>query len=438
MAHRYISSEDWRSDPVYRGAVADPRFYINRQTPEISGSFEEEAWEFTLAFRGPLSEARTLRAVESVLAESGCVMGSFWEFPWDQPEFPFWVWVRTEREPTAVISDLHAMNVAACRAWKVDSAHEDPPERVMRYNHFARHGDVGGDARFHVHMRAAHSILELAERHDPDSTYLPRILSLEEGQPFLAVERVLMNYLGNQTDCPETLRHAVTAYINAELSTNAYDADRLKEHLHRLRIHDWVDWDSVPEPRAPDADVYRGSCMLRCVTARHLDAHRALRLEMLAGDPDEFWQTTAHAEAMTDAEWLEEINERLFIQALDFSGTVIGQIGLLDQPYTPKHHLADDDVHVIGMYVSPSARGRGIADVLMQEAEIRAYAMGRPNLVLDVASNATGAIRFYERYGFTATGDCEPHPRRPDVRWLTYRYDYEGDRDSACDGLPID
>ncbi|CAM3982180.1 GNAT family N-acetyltransferase [Helcobacillus massiliensis] len=162
---------------------------------------------------------------------------------------------------------------------------------------------------------------------------------------------------------------------------------------------------------------------VRVVDQRHLESHRRLRREMLVDAPDEFWETLAEADALTDADWRRDIELRTFLQALDETGAVVGQVGVLDEPYTDEHDLPADAVNIVGMYVSPSARGSGVSTRLMQAAADLARDRGRPVLMLDVSSGAARAIRFYERMGFQQTGVTEPHPRRDDLVWVQYRLD---------------
>jgi GNAT superfamily N-acetyltransferase len=58
-----------------------------------------------------------------------------------------------------------------------------------------------------------------------------------------------------------------------------------------------------------------------------------------------------------------------------------------------------------GMYVSPSARGSGIADQLVEVVEQWARNEGVDSLYLHVAEPMVRARAFYEKVGFRPTGD---------------------------------
>lgn len=68
---------------------------------------------------------------------------------------------------------------------------------------------------------------------------------------------------------------------------------------------------------------------------------------------------------------------------------------------------ADDDGLVLArLFVAPAARGRGVADVVLDAVEENARAAGRP-LRLQVHESALPAIARYERRGWTRTGAHE-------------------------------
>ncbi len=62
------------------------------------------------------------------------------------------------------------------------------------------------------------------------------------------------------------------------------------------------------------------------------------------------------------------------------------------------------------VYVSPDARGRGIAGMLCGQLEDHARAQGFQRLVLDTSCNLHGAQRLYERLGFDRCGAYQPIP----------------------------
>jgi len=62
-------------------------------------------------------------------------------------------------------------------------------------------------------------------------------------------------------------------------------------------------------------------------------------------------------------------------------------------------------LYVRGMAVLPSARGRGVGELLLREIEAFALRNGCARLLLSTTSFLAGAIRLYERFGFQPTPD---------------------------------
>ena len=91
--------------------------------------------------------------------------------------------------------------------------------------------------------------------------------------------------------------------------------------------------------------------------------------------------------------------EAFLVAELD--GSVVGYIRLRPPTRLP------ENAHVIqiqGLAVHPAARGRGIAAMLLTEAERRLRERGTQKLTLRVLSTNVTAISLYERLGFTREG----------------------------------
>src|SRR5262245_54924110 len=67
-----------------------------------------------------------------------------------------------------------------------------------------------------------------------------------------------------------------------------------------------------------------------------------------------------------------------------------------------------DALYVRGMAVLPSARGKGVARLLLEQIEQAAAAGGHTRLLLSTTPFLTAAIRLYERAGFRF---CDEGPR---------------------------
>ena len=62
--------------------------------------------------------------------------------------------------------------------------------------------------------------------------------------------------------------------------------------------------------------------------------------------------------------------------------------------------LADGYAEVKRMYVRPHARGKNVAQAVLDRLELEARSRGTKRLVLETGDNRDAAIRFYERNGF--------------------------------------
>ena len=121
-----------------------------------------------------------------------------------------------------------------------------------------------------------------------------------------------------------------------------------------------------------------------------LDTVRPLRLRALREDPDAFGSTLAGEQAQPDRDWASFwVTDSL----IAFDGdTPVGMASL---------KIDDGQARLLGMWVAPEARGRGVAEALARALIERAA--DRP-ITLCVAEGAHAARRLYERLGFTPTG----------------------------------
>ena len=140
---------------------------------------------------------------------------------------------------------------------------------------------------------------------------------------------------------------------------------------------------------------------------------RALRLQALSDSPTAFASTYERELARTDEEWRGW---------LDRGATFFVENGAGD-PDIPGH--ADSPGHadpvglvavlgdgrLVSMWLHPSARGSGAADLLMAAAVDWAGQAGHQVLRLCVIKGNIAARRVYERHGFRLTGEsCARDP----------------------------
>jgi ribosomal protein S18 acetylase RimI-like enzyme len=139
---------------------------------------------------------------------------------------------------------------------------------------------------------------------------------------------------------------------------------------------------------------------------------RALRLEMLADSPLAFLETLAQAAARPHDEYRQRIAQvatgdaqAQFVAERD--GRLVGNVGGQASTGDPRTTI------VFAVYVTPSCRGTGVLDQLMDRLASWSQAAGRDRLVLEVVEGNARAIRAYERLGFAPTGERNPHPGIP-------------------------
>jgi ribosomal protein S18 acetylase RimI-like enzyme len=100
-------------------------------------------------------------------------------------------------------------------------------------------------------------------------------------------------------------------------------------------------------------------------------------------------------------------DERIVLGAWD-GETLAGTVTLLlDLPPNQPHRA-----EIAKMMTRPSHRNRGIASMLLREAERLAVERKRTLLVLDTAT-IDGASRLYERHGFTFAGEIPDYALTP-------------------------
>ena len=148
---------------------------------------------------------------------------------------------------------------------------------------------------------------------------------------------------------------------------------------------------------------------VRTTTEDDWEAFRATRLEMLTDSPSAFGTTLAEALAQDEAFWRRRASgaTSFTVIAVAEDARWLGSMsGIVDtERATPVPLL-------VAVYVTPDARGSGIADALL--AAVEAWAAERGDaLFLEVHDANPRAMGFYARHGYEPTGHAYPHPRDP-------------------------
>jgi GNAT superfamily N-acetyltransferase len=151
----------------------------------------------------------------------------------------------------------------------------------------------------------------------------------------------------------------------------------------------------------------------RPVTSDEWAVLRDIRLEALSLAPDAFGSTYAREAAFTEQDWRRRISDRS-ITLFGYSGVPgdavpAGLAGVF---------VDEGDADLVSMYVRPSGRGTGVGVALIDAAAAWARDQGHGALCLWVTESNQPALRLYERYGFTPTGDHQPLPSNPSLSEL--------------------
>ena len=150
---------------------------------------------------------------------------------------------------------------------------------------------------------------------------------------------------------------------------------------------------------------------------------RELRLQALA-DPVAsiaFLETTEQALARPDSEWQERAvrnataaDQAAFVAVITDNfghGELVGSVTVFTRPAGQPDYFervpAADTATLVGVYVSPEVRGRGVIDALIRAAAEWARDAGYPELTLDVHERNVVAIASYRRAGFEIVGEFE-------------------------------
>ena len=149
------------------------------------------------------------------------------------------------------------------------------------------------------------------------------------------------------------------------------------------------------------------SFAVRRLTASDGEAYRALRIEGLTLSPSAFGSSLAEEGDRTAADWAERL-EKGFAFGLFDEDALVGVAGFYREGMRNTEHRG----HLVGVYLTPTARGRGGSDLLIAAviAEARNHVM---QLHLAVTKSNDAARRLYERHGFVTYGE-DPRGLRVD------------------------
>jgi len=138
---------------------------------------------------------------------------------------------------------------------------------------------------------------------------------------------------------------------------------------------------------------------------------RDVRLAAMADAPDAFASTLSREAGRTEPQWRSRIRDWPWFLAWR-AGTPAGLVAAVpDQAASGPSAAGRRGWHLVSMWVSPAARGHGVADLLVGAVLDHAEAVGAPRVTLWVAFGNARARALYHRMGFTATGRRQVYPR---------------------------
>ncbi|WP_415908996.1 GNAT family N-acetyltransferase [Oleiharenicola sp. Vm1] len=105
-----------------------------------------------------------------------------------------------------------------------------------------------------------------------------------------------------------------------------------------------------------------------------------------------------------------EAGGKVLIGAFGADGSLLGCGQLALEPRANGRHRAE----VQKLMVRHDARGRGLGAAIMRALEAEARRAQRSLLFLDTSVGAGGAVRFYEKLGYTLAGGIPDYARDPD------------------------
>jgi ribosomal protein S18 acetylase RimI-like enzyme len=149
---------------------------------------------------------------------------------------------------------------------------------------------------------------------------------------------------------------------------------------------------------------------LQLLTPDDWSVWRSQRLSALAESPAAFGSRLADWRGEGDREdrWRARLSiagSRNVVAKL--GGELAGMASGVPFPVRPdgSSPRAGVEIELISMWVAPSVRGHGVADVLIQDLVTWAASLGAPAVRLSVRETNARAIAFYRRHRFVATSE---------------------------------
>lgn len=142
---------------------------------------------------------------------------------------------------------------------------------------------------------------------------------------------------------------------------------------------------------------------LRVLAPENWAEYKSLRLNALKESPDSFGSTYEREAAFSDVEWIERLRANFEgMISLPLVAEIDGD--LVGLAWGVIHHSDEKLAHIYQMWVSPEARGKGIAMSFLNELKIWALSNSCTSIELAVTTNNDAAVGLYKICGFKADG----------------------------------
>lgn len=161
---------------------------------------------------------------------------------------------------------------------------------------------------------------------------------------------------------------------------------------------------------------------IRRIAADEWGELRDLRLRALQDAPDAFGSTFEEESVRIDAQWME------WAAALADGGSSFGAVAVTDGTWVgmavgAPHRDYPGEAGLFAMWVAPDARRAGVGGELVERVVDWTRSQGLPVLRLLVTQTNDGAMRLYERCGFTDEGVRLPLRAGSDVTAISMTMD---------------
>lgn len=137
---------------------------------------------------------------------------------------------------------------------------------------------------------------------------------------------------------------------------------------------------------------------------------RDVRLRALREDSSAFGSSLERESRFKENHWRMRVRSTPTWVAVGDAGEPLGLVSMLQEPGSPT-----DDRHVLGLWVAPESRRRGVAWSLLDAIRHAAIAEGARTVSLWLVDGNNPAGDLYVRAGFARTGERMALPRDPDI-----------------------